>query len=149
LLGTHLSAGALELKNMYLEIQQRVKEGITILDLYGKLVLGSEDLLLREWMLSLLTQGVHNIILNLERVSTIDTAGLGTLVNCAGAAGSCGGKVALVSLVPAQDGVLNILQLNIQLEVYSEEADAVNSFFPGRRAVKYDILDFVENLKGR
>jgi len=149
LLGTHLSAGALELKNMYLEIQQRAKDGITILDLYGKLVLGPEDLLLREWMLSLLTQGVHNIILNLERVSTIDTAGLGTLVNCAGAVVSCGGKLALVSLVPAQDGVLNILQLNIQLEVYSEEADAVNSFFPGRRAVKYDILDFVENLKGR
>ena len=33
------------------------------------------------------------------------------------------------------------------VEVYDDETDAVNSFFPEREIKRFDILDFVQHLK--
>jgi anti-sigma B factor antagonist len=134
---------------MHLEIQQREKEGITILDLKGKIVLGSEDLSLRERLLSLLANGIRNVVLNLKEVTHIDTAGVGTLVLCTEKFRAAGGRLVLVNLSPAQASVASILKLDSEFDIYPDELDAVNSFFPERAVPHFDILQLVEEIKAR
>ena len=134
---------------MNLEIEQREKEGIFILDLKGRLVLGSEDLALRQRLQSLLDAGRHNVILNLKDVSNIDTTGLGTLVSWALKFRESGGKLVLLNLGESQARLPDTLKLNAVFETYQDEAAAVNSFFPERAIQHYDILDFVEEQERR
>ena len=134
---------------MHLEIEQREKEAITILDLKGRLVLGPEDLSLRERLLSLLAKDVRNVILKLKEVTHIDTAGAGTLVLCTEKFRAAGGRLVLVNLSPAQANIANILRLDSELDIYPDELDAVNSFFPDRVVPHYDILQLIEEIKAR
>jgi anti-anti-sigma factor len=68
---------------MGLQISQREKEAIVILDPKGELVLGDEDLSLLQRLLFLLDSRRHKVILNLKEVSSIDASGLATLAFCA------------------------------------------------------------------
>jgi len=132
-----------------LEIGQRENEGITILDLKGRLLLGCGTLTLSERLLSLLEGGNQKVILNFKHVSHVDTAGLGTLVFWAGRFREASGKLVLVNLAPAHARLHAILKLNAVFETYREECDAVNSFFRERAIMRYDILQFVENCNGK
>jgi anti-sigma B factor antagonist len=134
---------------MKLEIEQRQNEGIFILDLKGRLVLGPEDLAVRQRLQTLLDAGRHSVIINLKEVSDIDSTGLGTLVNCALRFRDSGGKLVLLHLSDSQARLPDILKLNAVFETYRDEAPAVNSFFPERTINRYDILDFVEEQEQR
>jgi anti-anti-sigma factor len=121
-------------KTVRLEIQEREIEGITILDLNGQLVLGPENLSIRERIFWLLSQGIAGIILNLKSISVIDMAGLGTLAVCAEAFRVSGGKLVLANFDPTQMSAPHILDLEVALDVFTAEQEAVNSFFPERVA---------------
>jgi len=134
---------------MRLEIKQMETQGIFVLALTGRLVLGEEDLALRQRLTSLLDSGRNKMILNLKDVSDIDSAALGTLVLYAGRFREAGGKLVLLHLKDAQADLPDILKLNAVFETYDEEVDAVNSFFPERAVNHYDILEFVEEQERR
>ena len=68
---------------MNLQIEQRERERVVILDLKGWLVLGEEDLSLLQRLLFLLDSRHRQVILNIKEVSTIDESGLDTVVFCA------------------------------------------------------------------
>lgn len=127
---------------MKLEIQQRENEGVLILDLKGRLVLGPEDSALRQRLQDLAQR--HNVIVNLKDVSDIDSTGLGTLVTSALRFRDAGGKLVLLHLNDSKGRLPDILKLNTVFETYQDEVAAVNSFFPDRKVPRYDILDFVE-----
>jgi anti-anti-sigma factor len=129
---------------MKLEIEQRENEGIFILDLKGRLVLGGEDQALRQRLQTLKDAGHHNVIVNLKEVSDIDTTGLGTLVYGALRFRESGGKLVLLHLSGFQASLPETLKLNAAFETYQDEVAAVNSFFPERATNPYDILNFVE-----
>jgi anti-sigma B factor antagonist len=129
---------------MRLEIKQRETQGIFVLDLTGRLVLGEEDLGLRQRLTSLLDYGRNKVILDLKGVSDIDSAALGTLVLYARRFGEAAGKLVLLHLKDAQADLPDILKLNAVFETYDDEVAAVNSFFPERAVNRYDILEFVE-----
>ncbi|MBV9770457.1 MAG: hypothetical protein JOZ32_12860, partial [Bryobacterales bacterium] len=63
-----------------LDIQQREKEGIDILDLKGRLVLGAGDIALRDFVQSLFDNGNRQLIHNLQEISEIDTSGMQVLL---------------------------------------------------------------------
>lgn len=132
---------------MNLHIEQREKEGIVILDLKGRLVLGSPDQELRERLQQLRDSGHVNVILNLKGVTDIDTSALGTMVSCLARFRESGGRVVLLHLLPAHTQLSNIVELDTVFEMYQEEVDALNSFFPERVVPHYDILEFVEELE--
>jgi anti-sigma B factor antagonist len=134
---------------MKLAFGQRENEGILILSLKGRLVLGPEDLALRQRLQALFDAGQHNVIVDLKEVSDIDSTGLGTLVNCALKFRDSGGKLVLLHLNQSQGRLPDILKLNAVFETYQDELEAVNSFFPDRAIQRYDILDFVEEQERR
>ena len=65
-----------------MKIEERAVEGVTILDLKGKMLIGEGDELLREKINSLVEKGTEKIVLNLEDVPYVDSAGLGEIVRC-------------------------------------------------------------------
>jgi anti-anti-sigma factor len=139
---------------MSLQIAQREREAIAVLDLHGELVLGDDHLVILRQLLLLLDSRRHKVILNLKGVSTVDAAGLSTLTFCARLFHDIGGRV--VFLIPCRPDrsiadilqpIADILQPDTVLETYQEEIDAAKSFFPDRVVPRYDILKFVQKRK--
>ena len=132
---------------MSLEIHQRDREGITILDMKGRITLGKEATALREACVELAAAGVLNVVLNLEHIDFIDSTGLGALVICATSARKKGGNVKLVNLSKRNIELLVMTRLATAFETFNDEQDAVNSFYPDRKVKTFDILEFVQKLK--
>ena len=132
---------------MSLQIAQREREAIAILDLHGELVLGDDHLAILRHLLLLLDSRRHRVILNLKEVSTVDAAGLATLTFCARLFHDIGGRVVFLNSRPSDRPIPDILEPDTVLETYQEEIDAVNSFSPNRVVTRYDILDFVQKRK--
>ena len=130
---------------MNLQIEQRDREKIVILDLKGSLVLGEEDVSLLQRLLYLLDSRHHRVILNLKDVSNIDESGLDTVAFCATRFHDVGGRLVLLNLGQSHAQVADVSKLNIVSETYQEETEAVNSFFPDRVVLHYDILEFVNS----
>ncbi len=132
---------------MSLDIQQREHEGIVILDLKGRLTVGPEASAGRDKVRSLLDAGSKNIILNLAHVDYIDSTGLGALVMCATSVRKAGGALKLENLNRRNIELLVMTKLATVFDLFTDEQDAVNSFFPDRKIKAFDILDFVEQMK--
>jgi anti-sigma B factor antagonist len=131
----------------HLEIQRREKEGITILDLKGRLVVGQPSGLLREKMNEEVVQSITQVILNLEHVDYIDSTGLGTMVICYTTLQRSGGGLKLVNLNRRNIELMLLTKLSTVFHIFGEEQEAVNSFFPEREIKHFDILSFVQKHK--
>jgi anti-sigma B factor antagonist len=132
---------------MALEITQREREGITVLEMKGRITLGKESTLLRDKCSELLAAGITNVVFNLEHVDFIDSTGLGALVICATSARNAGGAVKLVHLNRRNIELLVMTRLATAFETFNDEQDAINSFYPDRKIRTFDILDFVQKMK--
>ncbi len=133
---------------MSLEIQQREREGITLLDLIGRITVGDAASTLRAHLYQLDAAGVCNLILNLAQVDYIDSTGLGVLVVGFTSLRNRGGRLKLVNLTPRNIELLVLTKLTTVFEVFNDEQDAVNSFFPDREIKRFDILNFVKEHAG-
>ena len=111
-----------------MQIDERVVDGVTILDLKGKMTLGEGDELLKDKINSLTLQNRRQILLNLEGVPYIDSAGLGELVRTYTTVSRQGGSLKLLSLTKRITDLLAITKLLTVFETYDSEADAVRSF---------------------
>jgi anti-sigma B factor antagonist len=129
---------------MPLQITQREREGVILLDMNGRLVAGVEASLLRETVKQLAVQPV-NLILNLAGVDYIDSTGLGGLVISFTSVRKTGGTVKLLNLSRRNIELLVLTKLETVFEVFMDEQDAINSFFPEREVKKFDILAFVQS----
>ena len=132
---------------MALEIQQRTHEEVVILDIKGRLTVGPEATQLREQVSALAAAGSKNVILNLAEVNYIDSTGLGALVMCATTLRKAGGDVKLLNLNKRNLELLVITKLVTVFALFTDEQDAVNSFFPDREIKAFDILSYVQQSK--
>ena len=130
---------------MSLQVEEREKEGIVILDLKGPLTLGHGDLELRDRLPALHQSGKVNIILNLKEVTDIDSTGLGTLVFGLTRLRKAGGRLALLNVNRTHLKLFLLTRLAIAFEFFDDEQDAVNSFFPDRELKHFDVLEFVQH----
>jgi anti-sigma B factor antagonist len=127
-----------------LEIHQREREGIAILDLHGKLVMGKADIALRDFVQSIFDHANRQLILNLAQISEIDTSGMESLLFLSEEYRDGGGKLVLFNIARTHGKVYEMARLETVVEIYRDELDAINSFFPDRKVAHYDILDYVE-----
>ena len=130
---------------MDLQLHQREKEGIQILDLHGHLIEGSSEARLRAVIVELAEARTVNVILNFAGVTEIDNDGLGALVFCDARLTQASGALRLLNVSARHLDLLVLTKLGTISEVFTDEQDAINSFFPDRAALRYDILEFVED----
>jgi anti-sigma B factor antagonist len=105
----------------------RQRDGITILDPKGKLIIGSGDLALRHSLQEALNAGATKIIINLQGVTTIDSTGVGELVTGYTTATRRGANLKLAAS-PKLQNILPITQLITVFDVYDTEDEAIGSF---------------------
>jgi anti-sigma B factor antagonist len=111
-----------------MEIAERVVEGVTILDLKGKMTLGEGDELLKDKINSLLANSRKHLVLNLEGVPYIDSAGLGEVVRTYTTVSRQGGSLKLLNLTKRIEDLLSITKLLTVFETFDTEAEAIKSF---------------------
>ena len=111
-----------------MEIVERTVNDVTVLDLKGKMTLGEGDELLKDKINSLLAAGKKKLLLNLESVPYIDSAGLGEVVRTYTTVSRQGGSLKLLNLTKRIEDLLSITKLLTVFDTYESEADAVKSF---------------------
>lgn len=111
-----------------MQIDKRVRDGVTILDVEGKVTIGKGDVALREAVQEVLNAGATKILVGLGKVTTIDSSGVGELVSALTTVTNRGGKLKLVNLPPKVNDILQITHLITVFEVFENENDAIASF---------------------
>jgi len=111
-----------------LKMTNREVDGVTVVTLDGRIVLGDESIALRDAVKGLLADGKKKIVLNANNITMIDSSGLGILVGLYSSAKSAGGAVRLCQLGTKFREVLQITKLITLFDVYNSEAEAVKSF---------------------
>jgi anti-sigma B factor antagonist len=134
---------------MVLRLGQREKEGIQILDLRRDLKAGNSEATLRNTINALVKANDLNVILNLAQVTRIDGGGLAALVFCCTQIRMCRGVVKLACRNVGHPSPHVQTKLDTVFEVFVDEQDAVNSFFPGRAVRHYDVLEWVRGQEKR
>jgi anti-sigma B factor antagonist len=117
-----------------MDIEERATGDVMVLDLKGKVTQGEGDELLKDKVNSLVNQGYKKILLNLEEVPYIDSAGLGEIVRTYTTVSRQGGALKLVNLTKRITDLLSITKLLTVFETFESEADAIRSFSTAAKA---------------
>ena len=113
-----------------MKVDVRHVDDVIIVDIEGRLVMGVGDELLRDVMNELVAEDWKKILLNLRKVSILDSSGIGEVVAGWKLAGRFGASVKLLRPAPQVERTLKLAQLLPLLEVFDDEAEAVASFEP-------------------
>lgn len=131
---------------MALELTTREREGVIILDLKGRITAGEEAGIFRDAVEEVAKAPDVRLILNLQHVDYIDSTGLGAMVMCSTRLRKTGATTKLLNLNRRSLELLVMTKIDTIFELFDDEMEAVNSFFPGREIRKFDILDFVQQM---
>src|ERR1043166_9043716 len=106
----------------------RQVDGVTIVDLSGRITLGEGSIVLRDSVRDLLSNGHKKILLNLGDVNYIDSSGIGELVSAYTTSKNQGGELKLLNLTKKVHDLLQITKLYTVFDVKDDEAAAVKAF---------------------
>ncbi len=113
---------------MTMKSSTRQIDGVTVVDLSGRITLGEGSVILRETVRDLLSKGNKKILLNLGEVNYIDSSGIGELVSAFTTVRNQGGDLKLLNLTKKVHDLLQITKLYTVFDVKDDEAGAVKSF---------------------
>jgi len=111
-----------------LTIASREVDGVTVLNLNGRITLGEGSVQIRDAIRDLIGKGQKRILLDLGEVNYIDSSGIGELVSGFTAVRSRGGELKLLHLTKKVHDLLQITKLFTVFDVYTDEPTAVGSF---------------------
>jgi anti-sigma B factor antagonist len=113
---------------MALTIASRELDGVTVLDLSGRITLGEGSVQLRDAIRGLISKGQKRILLNLADVNYIDSSGLGELVSAFTTAKNQQADVKLLSLSKKVHDLLQLTKLYTVFDIWDDEANAIAAF---------------------
>src|SRR5512133_701652 len=103
-------------------------DGVTIVDLSGRITLGEGSVILRDTVRELMGKGSKKILLNLGDVNYIDSSGIGELVSAFTTVRNQGGELKLLNLTKKVHDLLQITELYTVFDVKEEETAAIKAF---------------------
>ncbi|MGB2664234.1 MAG: STAS domain-containing protein [Candidatus Acidiferrum sp.] len=113
----------------------RQVDGVTVVDISGRIELGKESAALRDLILDLLKKGHKQILLNLGDLLYIDSMGLGTLVSAFTTVRKQEGELKLLNLTNKVRDLMQITKLYTVFDIMNDEAVAVKSFTQSTAAI--------------
>ena len=113
---------------MSMKVATRQVDGVTILDLSGRITLGEGSVTLRDSVRDLLTKGSKKILLNLGNITYIDSSGIGEMVSAFTSVKNADGELKLLNLTKKVHDLLQITKLYTVFDIKEDEATAVASF---------------------
>src|SRR5882672_5364178 len=106
----------------------RQLDGVTVVDLSGRITLGEGSVVLRETVRDLIGKGEKKILLNLGDVTYIDSSGIGELVSAFTSVRNQGGELKLLKLTKKVHDLLQITKLYTVFDVKDDETTAIQAF---------------------
>ncbi len=113
---------------MSMKTSNRQVDGITVVDMSGRITLGEGSVVLRDTVRDLVGKGQKKILLNLGDVTYIDSSGIGELVSAFTAVRREGGELKLLNLTKKVHDLLQITKLYTVFDIKDDEAAAIKSF---------------------
>jgi anti-sigma B factor antagonist len=123
-----LGIGMQERTNVKMQVATRQADGITILDVSGRITVGEGNVMLREIVRELVEKGGKRVLLNLYEVDYVDSSGLGELVRIHTTLRKAGGQMKLVNLSKKVQDLLQMTSMNAVFDIQKNEASAIRSF---------------------
>jgi len=115
---------------MGLQISIRESGDVTILDLYGKAIIGVDSDLLTGHLNKLLASGVLKLLLNLADVTQLDSSGISAIVGTSASLRRQGGSLKLLCPRGRVRAVLRVVRLLETIPTFEDETQALASFRP-------------------
>jgi anti-sigma B factor antagonist len=112
----------------------RTVEGVTVVDLRGRIAFGEGNTLLREAISKVINAGDKKVLLNMREVDFVDSSGIGEIVRSHMALRKQGGELKLTNLSKVVDDLLRATSLNRIFDIHKDEASALSAFGPGKGA---------------
>ncbi len=109
-------------------VKKEFKPGIIIVELTGPLQIGVECKQLELAFDQLLRDGHSRVVLDLSKLTKLDSCGLGKLVNCFSRLKTAGGTLRLAGTTGMIDGVLKLAHADRFLKAYPTSREAADSF---------------------
>jgi anti-sigma B factor antagonist len=111
-----------------MKASNRQVDGVTVVDMSGRITLGEGSVVLRDSIRDLIGKGQKKILLNLGDVTYIDSSGIGELVSAFTAVRREGGELKLLNLTKKVHDLLQITKLYTVFDIKDDEAAAIKSF---------------------
>ena len=111
-----------------MKVNIRSEGDVSVVDLSGKITIGEGDVVLRETVETLLKEGRNKLLLNLARISYMDSAGIGELVACYKRSRDKGGQLKLLNPSGKVYDLLQLTKLEEIFETHRDEGEAIQSF---------------------
>ena len=113
---------------MTMKANSRQVNGVTVVDMSGRITLGEGSVVLRDTIRDLLGKGQKKILLNLGNVTYIDSSGIGELVSAFTSVRNQGGELKLLNLTKKVHDLLQITKLYTVFDIKDDETAAVGAF---------------------
>lgn len=105
--------------------QNQVRPGVIVLDLTGRVCMG-RDVQQLEWTVDeLLGKQQQHLVINLSKVTHIDSTGIGILVLCAGKVKNAGGELRVAAATGLVDNVLRMTKVDSLVPFFATSDDAL------------------------
>ena len=106
----------------------RERDGITIIDLSGKVMGGSDAEVFKDCIYDLLEEDRKKIIVNLAKVTWINSSGVGILITGYTTMRKKNGDLKLLNVSEKIKSILYVTKLNLIFECFEDEDEAVASY---------------------
>ena len=110
-----------------MEIKEREVSGVTLFDIIGEIDLyNAPDI--KDLIKKNIEQQKYNIIINLEKVSYIDSSGIGALISSLSNLKKYQGALKIINVHGSVRKVFELTKLTNFFEIYESEQQALSSF---------------------
>jgi len=110
-----------------MEISQREKDSITVLDIQGEIDLYNAPEI-KDIIQKLIEAQKYNVIINLEKVSYIDSSGIGALISSLSNLKKYQGGLKIINVYASVKKVFELTKLTSFFEIYESESEALAKF---------------------
>jgi anti-sigma B factor antagonist len=110
-----------------MEINRREVGDIVVFDINGEIDLYNAPEI-KEKIKDELNKNKVNVIINLDRVSYIDSSGIGVLISSLSNLKKIGGALKLINVYASVRKVFELTKLTSFFDIYDNESDAISAF---------------------
>lgn len=111
-----------------MKIKERKRDGVAILEMSGKLMGGPDAESFAEILKTLIHEGCHNVVVNMEKVKWVNSTGLGILISGYTTLKKSGGELKLLKVSDRIENIFIVSKLFTVFESFQDEDEAVRSF---------------------
>jgi anti-sigma B factor antagonist len=110
-----------------MNVSTRVREGVTVIELEGRITIGRGDVAMRDAFEAAVDAGSRTVLLNLEKVKSMDSSGMAELGAAYRKMQELGGRIALTQPPSNVGEILRMTQIITVFDVYPNEDEAIQA----------------------